>query len=47
MNICEILLKEYNRGQVVCRVKILGESVAISREEALQIFGCQECTCRK
>jgi hypothetical protein len=38
-NIIERLLNDYTPNQVVCYVKILGEKVPISREEALQIFG--------
>lgn len=40
MNICDKLRKEFEKGEVVAYVKILGERVPVSRDEALRIFGC-------
>ena len=42
MNVCDKLRKNYVPNEVVCRVKILGEIVPVSREEALMLFGCRE-----
>jgi hypothetical protein len=42
MNICDKLRKNYSPNQVVDRVKILGEEVPVSREEALMLFGCRK-----
>ena len=39
-NMCDRLREDYEKGEVVGYVEILGETIPLSRDEALRIFGC-------
>lgn len=39
--VCDKLRENYEKAQVVTYVTILGETVSVSREEALGLFGCR------
>lgn len=45
-NICD-KLRKYTKGEIIAYVTILGETVPISRDEALMIFGCHPSPCEK